>query len=201
MPTLMHGAEDGPHGEAWVLPGLAETGGPAADAIHLALAYGLGARHAEDRLSAVDALLVIAARGRLDTRLLGRELAVLVDHDLVKPNRLADSVRTAAATGAYRTVLSVLTAALPSLLAYEKAPHGLGEILAVAATCTERCGPVATEPIAGLAATAGRRGSSQLVRQAARLLAASGGIAGETAGRETIDGDGQKVLIGSQIHT
>ncbi|MGW4230821.1 DUF7825 domain-containing protein [Streptomyces sp. NPDC004980] len=186
IPTLMHGADDGPDGGAWVLPGLAEAGGPAADAIHLAVAYGLGARHAEDRLSAVDALLVIAARGRLDARLLGRELAVLVDHDLVKLNRLADSVRTAAATGAYRTVLSVLTAALPSLLAYEKAPHGLGEILAVAAACTERCGPVATEPISGLAATAGRRGSSQLVRQAARLLAASGpGYDGETDNGET----------------
>ncbi|MFD9540199.1 DUF6493 family protein [Streptomyces sp. NPDC060022] len=194
IPTLMHGADDGPDGGAWVLPGLAEAGGPAADAIHLALAYGLGARRAEGRLSAVDTLLVLAAQGRLDAGLLGRELAILVDHDLVKPNRLADSARTAAATGAYRTVLSVLTAALPSLLAYERAPHGLGDILAVAAACAERCGPVTSEPIAGLAATAGRRGSSQLVRQAARLLAASG----PGYGGEAVTGDSQKVLIGAR---
>ncbi|MGW3799048.1 DUF6493 family protein [Streptomyces clavifer] len=218
-PTLMHGADDGPDGGAWVLPGLAEAGGPAADAMHLALAYGLGARRPEDRLSAVDGLLVLAAQGCLDTAMLGRDLAVLVDHDLVKPTRVADSVRTAAATGAYRTVLSVLAAALPSLLAYEKAPRGLGEILAVAGECAERCGPVTMEPIAGLAGTAGRRGSSQLVRQAARLLAAtrpagsagadggegqkavggSGGVEGDGDGDG--DGDDQKVLIGDQIHT
>jgi hypothetical protein len=47
---------------------------------------------------------------------------------------------------------------------------------------------VATEPIAGLAATAGRQGSSQLVRQAARLLAASGpGYDGEPDNGETDD--------------
>ncbi|OKJ17864.1 hypothetical protein AMK21_23460 [Streptomyces sp. CB00316] len=61
-----------------------ETGGEAGVAVHLALAYGLGARHPEDRISAVDALLVLAAQGRLDTALLGRELGALVDHDLVK---------------------------------------------------------------------------------------------------------------------
>lgn len=38
--------------------------------------------------------------------------------------------------------------------------------------CAERCGTGGIEPIAGLAATTGRRGSSQTVRQAARLHAA-----------------------------
>ncbi len=146
-----------------------EAGGEAGVALHLALAYGLGARHPEDRISAVDALLVLAAQGRLDTVLLGRELGVLVDHDLVKVNRLADSARTAAATGAYRTVLGVLARVLPTLLAYEKAPRGIGDLLAVAAECAERCGTEGIEPIDGLAATAGRKGSSQTVRQAARL--------------------------------
>ncbi|ARF71338.1 hypothetical protein B7C62_03005 [Kitasatospora albolonga] len=172
MPDLLRTADEGPRGGAWVLPSLVETGGGAGVAMHLALAYGLGARHPEDRISAVDALLVLAARDRLDTALLGRELAVLVDHELLKVVRLADSARTAAATGAYRTVLGVLAAALPTLLAYEKAPRGLGDLLAVAAECAERCGTEEIEPIAGLAATAGRKGTSQTVRQAARLLAA-----------------------------
>ncbi|MFF6909780.1 DUF6493 family protein [Streptomyces sp. NPDC012389] len=170
MPDLLHTADEGPRGGAWFLPPLIETGGEAGVAVHLALAYGLGSRHPEDRISAVDALLVVAARGRLDTALLGRELGVLVDHDLVKVNRLADSARTAAATGAYRTVLGVLAAALPTLLAYEKAPRGIGDLLAVAAECAEHCGTEGIEPIAGLAGTAGRKGSSQTVRQAARLL-------------------------------
>ncbi|MEW2068990.1 DUF6493 family protein [Streptomyces sp. NPDC007346] len=172
MPDLLRTADEGPRGGAWSLPPLMETGGEAGVALHLALAYGLGARHPEDRISAVDALLVLAAQGRLDTALLGRELGVLVDHDLVKVNRLADSARTAAATGAYRTVLGVLAGVLPTLLAYEKAPRGIGDLLAVAAECAEHCGTEGIEPIDGLAATAGRKGSSQTVRQAARLHAA-----------------------------
>ncbi|MEU0161434.1 DUF6493 family protein [Streptomyces sp. NPDC006261] len=180
MPDLLRTADDGPRGGAWFLPPLVETGGEAGVAVHLALAYGLGARHPEDRMSAVDAFLMLAAQGRLDTALLGRELGVLVDHDMVKVSRLADAARTAAATGAYRTVLGVLAGALPTLLAYEKTPRGIGDLLAVAAECAERCGPEGIEhrgpegiePIAGLAATAGRKGSSQTVRQAARLQTA-----------------------------
>ncbi len=98
------------------------TGG----ATHLALAYALGARHQEDRTAAVDALLVLAGRDRLDGALLGRELAILVDRDLVKVNRTADALGTAADTGAHRTVLAVLAAMLPGLLAYEKTPGGSG---------------------------------------------------------------------------
>ncbi|MGZ2360432.1 DUF6493 family protein [Streptomyces sp. 372A] len=159
-------------GGTWLLPALAETGGPAAGAIHLALAYGLGARHAEDRLAAVDALLVLAARGRLDAGLLGGELAALVERESVKPNRLADAARTAAGTGAYGTVLSVLVPVLPALLARERAPRGLGDLLAVAAECAEFSGPPTTGPVPGLAETAARGGTTQLVRQAIRLEAA-----------------------------
>ncbi|MDF6041114.1 DUF6493 family protein [Streptomyces sp. JH14] len=181
LPAITACATEGQRGAARSLPGLVELGGPAAQAIHLALAYGLGARHPEDRLSAVDALLVLASQGRLDAALLGRELAVLVDRDLVKPNRLAESARTAAATGACGTVLSVLSAVLPPLLAYEKAPRGLSDLLSVAADCTERCGPVGAGPMTGLSAVAARGGSSQLVRQAVRLQAAREQCAGSAA--------------------
>ncbi|OCC12643.1 DUF6493 family protein [Streptomyces sp. PTY087I2] len=174
MPDLMFAADQGQRGAVGFLPALAESAGEIGGAMHLALAYGLGARHPEDRTAAVDTLLVLAARGRLDGALLGRELAILVDRDLVKVNRTADALGTAAATGACRTVLTVLAAMLPGLLAYEKTPRGLGDLLSVAAECAERCGTGGIEPIAGLAATAGRKGSSQTVRQAARLLAAFG---------------------------
>ncbi|MFC8537860.1 DUF6493 family protein [Streptomyces sp. NPDC057249] len=171
LPTVAS-CVDEQRGGAWLLPALAETGGPVAGAVHLALAYGLGARDAEDRLAAVDALLVLAARGRLDAALLGRELAGLLGRESVKPNRLADAARTAAETGAYGTVLSVLAPVLPALLARERAPRGLSDLLAVAAECAEHSGPPETGPVPGLAETAARGGTTQLVRQAIRLQTA-----------------------------
>ncbi|MFJ4966385.1 DUF6493 family protein [Streptomyces sp. NPDC088729] len=182
-PDLMRAADDGNRGAAWILPPLVETGGEVGPSAHLALAYGLGARHAEDRISAVDALLVLAARGRLDAALLGRALADLVDRDAVKVTRLADSTGTAAGTGAYRTVLAVLAHALPGVLASEKQPRGLGDLLSVAADCAERCGTDGLAPIAGLAATAARKGASQTVRQAGRLLIAFGPSREESGAR------------------
>ncbi|MEU6484278.1 DUF6493 family protein [Streptomyces sp. NPDC046887] len=170
-----------------VLPSLAELGGEAGPVLHLAVATGLGARHTEDRLAAVDALLVLAARGDLDTDRIGRDLAELLGLGTVKPTRLADAARTAAATGAYATTWAVLAPALPALLADAgtgPAPRGAGELLAVAADCVERCGatgPYTERPYEerpypeGLDAAADRRGSSQYASQARRLRAALGG--------------------------
>ncbi|MGW1427343.1 DUF6493 family protein [Streptomyces sp. NPDC002431] len=159
---------------------LTELDGPAGEALHLTLAYELGARYPEDRLAAVDALLILATQQRLDAALLGDRISVLLGHGLIKPNRLADSVRTAALTGAYRTVLSVLTGVLPGVLAHEKAPRGAGDLLGVAAECVEHCGTTGAGDIPGLAETAARGGSSQLVRQAKRLAEAwKAGVAGK----------------------
>ncbi|MFJ9809651.1 DUF6493 family protein [Streptomyces sp. NPDC101158] len=172
LPTLAGGAEWEERGAAWGLTALAEGDGPVGPAVHMALALGLGCRHAEDRLTAVDALLVLASRGELDPSLLAARLAELIADGTVKPNRLADAVRTAAATGAYATVHAVLAELLPGLLTAPKPVRGAGELVAVAAECVERCG-ASGEP-AGLAETATRPGSSQLVTQARRLLAALG---------------------------
>ncbi|MFD0530792.1 hypothetical protein ACFQ1I_35695 [Kitasatospora arboriphila] len=152
-------------GGADLLPALAEAAARP-PAIHLALAYGLGARHPEDRTAAVDALLVLAARGDLDGALLGHEIAELVALGPVKPNRLTESLRAAADTGAHGTVWSVLVAALPRLLAGEP-PRGVGELLAVAADCARRC--AARGPIPEVTALAARGGSSRAVREAAAL--------------------------------
>ncbi|MBT2370018.1 hypothetical protein J7E88_33310 [Streptomyces sp. ISL-10] len=175
LPGVMAAAEHDARGNAWSLPALAEAEGVPGPYLHGALAAGLGARFGEDRLSAVDALLVLAARGQLDAEPAGRAIAALVRRGTVKLNRLADSARTAAATGAYGTVWSLLAAALPALLATTPAPRALGEILGVAADCVERCGAGAALALAGaegLTDLAGRRGSSQLAVQASRLLAA-----------------------------
>ncbi|WP_142215881.1 hypothetical protein [Streptomyces sp. SLBN-118] len=95
----------------------------------------------------------------------------------MKPNRLAESARMAAATGAYATTWSALAGALPGLLTARTPSRGLGELLGVAADCVERCGTAAVfsvglEGIPGLAELAARRGSSQLIAQASRLLKA-----------------------------
>lgn len=163
--------------DAAMLPLLAEADGTAGEALHLCVAYGLGARHPEDRLAAVDALLVLAARGQLDAGRLGTDIGELVARGALKPSRLAESIRTAAATGAYATVWSVLRDLLPALLADLSADgagggpvRGLGELLAVAADCAERSG--ARGDLAHLAGTAGRRGSSKVVTQARRLRTA-----------------------------
>ncbi len=161
---------------AAVLPLLAESGGEAGEAVHLCVAYGLGARYPEDRLAAVDALLVLAARQQLDTERLGLDIAELVRRGALKPLRLAESVRTAAATGANATIWSALRHTLPPLLAglaaarpeaAAVAPRGLGELLAVAADCAERTGARAALPY--LAQIASRKGGSRLVAEARRL--------------------------------
>lgn len=154
-----------------LLPVLAEAGGPAGQAVHLGLAYGLGGKSREWRTAAVDALLVLAARGDLDAATLGRDLAEIVRLGAVKPNRLAESVREAARTGAYGTVWQVLAAALPGLLGSAditgRPLPGLADILAVAAECARRSG--ARDIIPEVSALADRSGSSRLIKEA-RLL-------------------------------
>ncbi|MFI6644137.1 DUF6493 family protein [Streptomyces sp. NPDC050504] len=179
-----------------LLPAIAEAYGPAGPGVHLAVACGLGAPDAPGRLAAVDALLVLAARGDLDGALLGGSLTALLGQEVVKPNRLADSLRTAASTGAYGTVWSVLAELLPGLLTPGTAPRGLSDILSLAAECVEHCGAGGTVP--GLAEVAGRSGRSLYVQQAQRLQAAlrhgdgsRDGNGGDGNGGDGGSGDGQ----------
>jgi hypothetical protein len=152
-----------------VLPALAESGGPAGAATHLLVAYGLGARRFEEQLFAVDAMLVLAARGQLDAEGLGRDIAELTGLRRLKPKRVVAALQEAARTGAYATVWAVLSGALPGLLAGEPAPAG-GALLTLAADCAERSG--ARGAIPEIDELAARKGSSQLIKQARRLRAA-----------------------------
>ncbi|WOX25677.1 DUF6493 family protein [Streptomyces solicathayae] len=170
LPRLVAGVEWGERGATWWLPAFAEAEGELGAAGALALACGMASPHAADRLSAVDALLVLAARRDLDAAAVGTALAGLVQDGFAKPNRVADATRTAAATGAFATVWSVLAALLPALLEAERSVRGLGDLLAVAAECVEQCR--AGGALAGLDRVAARGGSSQAVVQAKRLLIA-----------------------------
>ncbi|MFD8702695.1 DUF6493 family protein [Kitasatospora sp. NPDC059648] len=162
------GADRDERGAGRYLPLLAESGGPAGLATHLVVAYGLGARHPEDRTGAVDALLVLAARGDLDGGLLGRELGELVGTGSVKPNRLVAALGLAAQTGAYGTVWSVLRAALPGLLgAAEPSVRGLGDLVGLGADCARRTG--ARGPLAEVTAAAERGGSGRVAKEARAL--------------------------------
>ncbi|MGW6013910.1 hypothetical protein [Streptomyces sp. NPDC055210] len=146
------------------LPHVAESGGPAGWSVHLAVAFGLIWRI--DTPAVVDALLVLAARGQLDSGLLGRQLEALLNDEWPGASRAAESLRFAAETGAYATVWSVLAAALPGLLR-DTPVRGVGDLLALAVECVSRCG--AKDAIPEVTTTADRKGSSLLVRNA-RLL-------------------------------
>ncbi|MFD0267313.1 DUF6493 family protein [Streptomyces sp. NPDC127106] len=168
LPSVTLAATVGAHGDAWMLPHLARLGGPAGPALHAAVAAGLGAQYPERRRPAAEALLVLAARGELDARLLGSELAAMAALGTVKPNRLADAARSAAGAGAYATVWAVLAEALPGLL---PSVRGAGELLAVAADCAERSGAAGPVP-PEVAVIAARRDSYRPAREARRLAAA-----------------------------
>ncbi|MFB4263219.1 DUF6493 family protein [Nonomuraea sp. GTA35] len=145
-----------------LFPALAESGGPAGYAVHWQIANALSWRPE----AAVDALLVLAARGQLDTRLFAGVLQAQLRKGWHKPNRAADALRAAAETGAYGTVWSVFEAALPALLRDEPI-RGAATLLALAVECASRCG--AKGGIAEVDALAARSGSSQMVKNA-RLL-------------------------------
>jgi hypothetical protein len=148
-----------------VLPFVAEADGPAGWAVHIALARGLAnGPHGDD--ATVDALLVLAARGQLDTGLLGRQLETLLRARIITANRVAASLRSAAETGAYGTVWAVIEAALPGLLR-DTPIRGAELFLSLAVECVSRC--EAKGEIAAVAAVAARGGSSQAVKSA-RLL-------------------------------
>ncbi|WP_128381515.1 DUF6493 family protein [Streptomyces cavernae] len=153
-------------GWAYALPFAAESGGPAGFALHLALAFSLSYDRQGERDAAVDALLVLAARGQLNTDLLGRQLAEMLRGKSIESNRVTVSLRMAAETGAYATVWSVLEVALPHLLG-DPVVRGTGALLALGVDCASRC--AAKGEIPEVTAVAARTGSSQVVKNA-RLL-------------------------------
>ncbi|MFI6162894.1 DUF6493 family protein [Micromonospora haikouensis] len=152
---------------ALALPLLAECGGAGGPAVDVALAYGLGARHGADRVAALDALLGLAATGRLDAAGVGARLGDLVAGNLVKLTRAVEPLRDAAGAGAPLSVWRLTAAALPPLLAAATPPRGLPDLLTLAAETATATGVRVEVP--GLAEVAGRRGTSRVVTEARRL--------------------------------
>ncbi|MEU9508757.1 DUF6493 family protein [Micromonospora sp. NPDC048170] len=150
-----------------ILPPLAETTGPGGVALDLALAYGLGARHGADRVSALDALLGLAGAGQLDATGTGEQLGRLIAGQLVKLTRALEPLRDAALAGAPLTVWRMTAAALPAILATPTPPRGLPDLLSLAAETASTTGVRIDVP--GLDDIAARGGTSRLVTEARRL--------------------------------
>ncbi|WP_341720945.1 DUF6493 family protein [Micromonospora sp. FIMYZ51] len=167
LPTVAASADLDVSGGAAVLPLLAEATGPGGLALDLAVAYGLAARHAADRVAALDALLTLAAAGQLDPAALGAQLGTLVAGQLVKLSRAVEPLRDAVQAGAPLTVWRLLAAALPAMLTMPTPPRGLPDLLTLATETATATGVRIELP--GLAGVAERGGSSRLVTEARRL--------------------------------
>jgi len=171
LPLVAGSADLDEPGGGELLPMLAECTGETTPALDLAVAYGLAARHEADRVAAVDALLMLAAAGGLDAVAVGGHLGALTADKMITLSRVVQPLRDAAAAGAPLTTWRILAAALPPLLTVQPAPRGLPDLLALAAQTVAVTGVRIDLP--GLADVAARGGSSRLVTEARRLVAAA----------------------------
>ncbi|MFF4983810.1 DUF6493 family protein [Streptomyces sp. NPDC001046] len=170
LTAFAEGAEASRRSAAVLLPALADAEGTAGTAVRLALAHGLGAHRAPERVAAGDAFLTLAARRDLDAERFGRDLAELITgQGVLKVSRVVESLTVAAQGGAQHEVALVLAALLGGRLGDGTVTGAnLGRLLTLAAECVERSGrPL--PPVDGLAEFAGRRGSAAAVRSARRL--------------------------------
>ncbi|GAA2381178.1 hypothetical protein Cme02nite_51630 [Catellatospora methionotrophica] len=172
LPILAANADLDLDGGGLLLAHLAECGGPVGPAVHLALAYGLAARSAADRIAAVDGLLGLAATGDLDAAAVGRELGELAAAGVLKVNRCVSALDEAAQAGAVAVVWQLAVAALVPLVTLDKARPATADLMALAVRCGRACGAGQLPP--EVTALAGRGGASRLVSQARELQALGG---------------------------
>lgn len=156
-------------GNAVVLPLLAEADGPLGAGMAIAMGHGLAARHPEDRAFAVDAYVTLASRTDTpwDASALGTVLAELAALERIKTTRVIDSLKQAAEAGAHAATWELMTGFLPPLLALERRPTGLGDVLAIAAESAAYAG--ARGPLPGIEAFVDAKGSSRVAVEGRRL--------------------------------
>jgi Family of unknown function (DUF6493) len=148
---------------------LAEADGPAGAATGTLLALTLANRHERHRADAVDALLMLSARGVLPAAETGVAVGGLAAFDRIKLGRVTKALGAAADAGAHAEVWTIVSAALPEALPApgERAPAGLPDLVALGTRTAETTG--ARGAIPALEAAAARGGSGRLVKEAARL--------------------------------
>ncbi|WP_431924210.1 DUF6493 family protein [Nonomuraea jabiensis] len=160
---------DSSESQAQALVGLAHADGPLGSSVAHALACGMGHAHAAERAAATDALLTLAARGRVPAQALAQTLTKLVAEGFVKLNRVVSVLDDATQAGAHEAVWEVVVRLLPGLLPQEgeRPRAGVADLLAAGARAARIAGVRAELP--EVAAVAARKGSSRLVQEARRL--------------------------------
>ncbi len=175
LPELTYTEEA--RGGGRLLIALAEADGPVTEEMLDALAYGLSARHQDERAAAVDALLVLAARSQLDGAALGRRIGHLTATSRqMTLARVGQCLQDLARSGAAAQTWDLVAAALPRLISpsVERPPHGLADLIGLGVELAELLHP--TGDIPHLADLAARRGSSRTVTEARRLIAGLQGV-------------------------
>jgi hypothetical protein len=149
--------------------GLAETDGPAGSATGTLLAHTLANQDQDERAKAVEALLVLAARGALPAAETGNALGRLCALGRIPLPRTLKALAAAADAGAHADVWTILAMALPHVLPApgERAPAGLPSLITLATRLAELTGARGAVP--EVADVAARGGSSRLVKESARL--------------------------------
>ncbi|GID64936.1 hypothetical protein Acy02nite_28170 [Actinoplanes cyaneus] len=165
LPELAAMADQEQRAGAEVLPLLAECSGPVGPALAYGVAYGLGARHQENRIAAGDAFLTLAGRPEPFAAAVGAALTDLGADGVLKLSRVVPALTDVHRAGASVALWEVLAAALPGLL--PAAPRGLPDLLELSTQVARAVR--ADSRIAGLAEIAARDGSSRLVKEARRL--------------------------------
>ena len=140
--------------------------GPTGAAVALAVAYALAAEAAADRTAGTDAVVDLATRGAAGTAY-GRALLLLGRGDDLKLGRVAATLVEALRAGPTVApfVWALAAEALPTFLAADV--RDTYRLVAVASDAAALSG--ARGPLDGLAAVAGRGGSTRLVTEAKRL--------------------------------
>ncbi len=166
LPTLARAFTDPSRAGDALVP-LARAEGRVGDAMLLAICCAMGAKQQQTRSTAVDALLVLAARDQLDGARLGGLLGDMVTAGDLITARLVEPLRQAAAAGAATQVWAAVATLLAAALTQDGAVAGLARLLSAAVDIAEDHGSMGT--IAGLDDMAARKGRSQQVVEAGRL--------------------------------
>jgi hypothetical protein len=165
LPRLALAADGDHQHQLGLLPVLATSTGPFGPAMALSLAYGFTAGRATGRVAATDAFLELAARGKLDPALVGRELAHVHATGRVVMKRVAGCLTEALRAGAGAEVWATVRELLPTALT-DPGP-GTPDLLMVAEAAASATH--ATDDIPEVTTIATQRGRTRLITEAARL--------------------------------
>jgi hypothetical protein len=169
LPGVTDAAVFDVRGGSVVLPRLAETTGPIGPAMRLCLAYGLAAKHPEDRAATVDAVLLLAASGDPVDGETGVDVGTLCADGEIVLGRVVAALDEVARAGAPAAAWAILAGALPALLDATKPPRGLPDLLQLASKVAPAGGTVGADVRHRLTVLADRR-TSRVSTEARRLL-------------------------------